>query len=188
MFELDNAINKLKDAAKKHPLYKNVVSTNGNIVISRGNLNEPAFLFIGEAPGQTENKVGKPFVGRSGKLLDGWMNELGISNYVIINTVPIIPLNEEGGIRKPTKSEIDFFRPYVDNLIKEISPKYIICLGRSALEYLDISLTNTHWKDNVGFIYHPSYYLRRGQNGMEDFQDLMKNIGNQRTQKTLGEF
>jgi uracil-DNA glycosylase len=188
MSKLDNAINKLKEVARSHHLYKNIVTTNGNIVISRGNLNEPAFLFIGEAPGQTENKVGKPFVGRSGKVLDGWMAEYGISNYIIINTVPIIPLNEEGKIRKPTRSEIDFFRPYIDNLIQAISPKYIICLGRSALEYLNINLSNTHWKDNIGFIYHPAYYLRRGQNGMDDFKDLMMNIGNQRTQKTLGEF
>jgi uracil-DNA glycosylase family 4 len=188
MSELDIVINKLKEVARSHPLYGNIVSTNGNIVISRGNLNEPAFLFIGEAPGQTENTVGKPFVGRSGKVLDNWMGEFGIKNYVIINTVPIIPLNEEGKIRKPTKSEIDFFRPYVDNLIRTISPRYIICLGRSALQYLDISLTNTHWNDNIGFIYHPAFYLRRGQNGIEDFKQLMRNIGNQRTQKTLGEF
>jgi len=188
MVEVNEAINELIGVAKKHPLYKNILLTNGNIVISRGNLNNPTFLFVGEAPGQTENRVGKPFVGRSGKVLDGWMKEYGVGNYVIINTVPIIPLNDLGGIRKPTKAEIDFFRPYVDNLIKAIAPRYVICLGRSALEYLNLSLTNTHWRENTGFIYHPAYYLRRGQNGMEDFEALMRNIRNQRTQKTLGEF
>jgi len=188
MSELVDAVNNLRDAAHKHPLYKNVVFSEGNIVISRGNLSHPLFLFIGEAPGNTENKVGKPFVGRSGKLLDSWMDQMGIKDYAIINTVPIIPLNEVGGIRKPTKAEIEFFKPYVDDLIKAISPKYIICLGKSALEYLGISLDNCHWQTNIGFIYHPSYYLRRGQDGLSDFQELLKNIEGQKSQKSLDEF
>jgi uracil-DNA glycosylase len=166
-------LKELEKVAKKHELYKNVISTKGNVVFYRGNLENPKSLFIGEAPGQTENKVGKPFVGRSGKLLDGWMESIGIDDFVIINTVPIIPLNSDGGIRKPTKLEIDYFRPSVDKLIKVINPSKIICLGRSALEYVGLNLDNLTWKGNIGFIYHPAYYLRRGQNGIEDFKKLV---------------
>nr|MBA4405111.1 uracil-DNA glycosylase [Nanoarchaeum sp.] len=181
MIELTN----LENAAKKHELYKNVISTNGNIVFFRGNLNNPEYLFIGEAPGQEENKIGKPFVGRSGKVLDGWINSAEIKDFIIINTVPIIPLDSSGGIRKPTSDEINYFKPYVDSLIKSINPKRIICLGKSALEYMDITLSNLSWKENVGFIYHPSFYLRRGMDGKEDFKKL---ILNKNEQKSLGEF
>ncbi len=173
-------LRELEDAAKKHELYKNVISTGGNIVFYRGNLENPEYLFIGEAPGQTENREGKPFVGRSGKLLDGWMESIGINNFVVINTVPIIPLTPEGGIRKPTKSEIDYFRPYVDKLIKVINPGKIICLGKSALEYVGLDLKNLTWKDNIGFIYHPAFYLRRGMSGIEDFKKLVESKGSQK--------
>lgn len=175
----------LENAAKKHELYKNIVSTKGNLVFFRGNLNNPEYLFIGEAPGQEENRIGKPFVGRSGKLLDGWLNSSGINNFVIINTVPIIPLNNEGGIRKPTNDEIAYFKPYVDKLISSINPKFIVCLGKSALEYINLNLSNLTWKNNIGFIYHPSYYLRNGRDGKDDFAKL---ISNKIQQTSLSEF
>ena len=98
--------------AKAHALYNNVLKTKGNIVFGRGD-DSARILFIGEAPGFSENQIGKPFVGRSGKLLEEWVNELKIKNteYAIINAVPIIPLGEEGKIRPPTQEEIDYFLP-----------------------------------------------------------------------------
>ncbi len=184
---LKKAIQNLKEAAKSHSLYENVVKTNGNIVIFRGNLSNPDYLFIGEAPGQQENIQGLPFVGRSGKVLNNWLESSEIDNFVIVNTLPIIPLDPEGKIRKPTKEEISFFRPYVDALIKEAKPENIVCLGKSALEYLNISLKNTEWKDNIGFIYHPSYFLRNGRNGLDDFEKLIENKSSN-FQKNLDEF
>ena len=94
----------------------------------------------------------------------------------MINTVPIIPLNSEGKIRKPTRAEIEYFRPYVDDLIKIINPSKIICLGRSALAYKGLKLENLEWDGNIGFIYHPAYYLRRGRKGIGDFNKLIKNF------------
>lgn len=182
---LKDAIIELKEVAKKHELYENVLKTNGNIVIFRGNLDNPDYLFIGEAPGNDENKQGIPFIGRSGKLLDNWVIISGIDSFAIINTVPIIPLTPEGKIRKPTKEEIGHFKPYVDSFIKSINPKNIICLGKSALEYMDIKLENTFWKGNIGFIYHPAFFLRRGQKGTEDFAKLIRNKVDQ---KGIGEF
>ncbi len=182
---LKNTITDLKEVAKNHELYENVLKTNGNIVIFRGNLDRPDYLFIGEAPGNDENKQGIPFIGRSGKLLDGWTESSGIDNFAVINTVPIIPFDSAGKIRKPTKEEIKYFKPYVDSFIKEINPKNIICLGKSALEYMDLKLENTFWKGNIGFIYHPAFYLRRGQKGTEDFVKLIRNKVDQ---KGLGEF
>jgi uracil-DNA glycosylase len=188
---IENAVNELIGVAKGHELYQNILKTDGKLVISRGNLDAPEFLFIGEAPGQQENKQGIPFIGRSGKVLDNWMSSSGITNFAIVNTLPIIPLNSEGGIRKPTREEIDFFRPYVDNLIKVANPKCIVCLGKSALEYLRKSIKNTEWEGKIGFIYHPAYFLRNGRNGLDDFEKLLKNRnldseGN--FQRNLGEF
>jgi uracil-DNA glycosylase family 4 len=188
---VDKAVSDLIEVAKNHKLYENILKTDGKLVISRGNLHEPEFLFIGEAPGQQENKVGVPFIGRSGKLLDNWMSSLEITNFVIVNTLPIIPLNSEGGIRKPSREEIDFFRPYVDNLIKAANPKCIVCLGKSALEYLRKSIVNTEWQENIGFIYHPAYYLRNGRNGLDDFERLLKNRKSDfgsKSQRNLAEF
>ena len=158
--------------AKKHELYKNVLATKGNIVFGRGN-DTPRIVFIGEAPGQEENKCGKSFVGRSGKLLDKWISELSLSqkDYAIINVVPIIPLNKESGIRKPTNSEIDYFFPLTEKYLQELNPEVIVLLGRSAASIFDKNLTLgqvKHWKDTkLFFIYHPSYYLRKGGKGFE---------------------
>jgi uracil-DNA glycosylase len=175
MANLKKAILDLKKAARDHTLYSNVLKTKGNIVIFRGNLSNPDYLFIGEAPGNNENIQGIPFIGRSGKLLDNWLDSESIESFAVINTVPIIPLKSEGGIRKPTREEINYFRPYVSSLIEAINPKYIICLGKSALEYMNIYLENTFWKQNAGFIYHPAYYLRNGRDGLNDFKKLIEN-------------
>lgn len=166
-------------AAKNHELYKNILKTNGNIVINRGSEN-PEFLFIGEAPGFTENKQGIPFIGRSGKILDMWI-EITKKSYGVINTVPIIPLSEEGRIRPPTKEEIDYFRPLINKLIKKMNPKYIICVGKSASNFLKENFKLCEWKGNIGFIYHPAYYLRNGKNGIDDFKRLIEKVQNQKS-------
>jgi len=173
-----NEISQIKEeiikVAKNHPLYENILKTNGKIVINRGS-DHPEFLFIGEAPGFTENKLGFPFVGRSGKILDGWINGR-IDNYGITNTIPIIPLNEEGIIRPPTKEEINFFKPLINKLIKAMNPKYIICVGKSASSFLEKNFKLCEWDKNIGFIYHPSYYLRNGRDGIDDFKKLLDKI------------
>lgn len=56
-----------------------------NKVVARGTSEHPMILFIGEAPGSEENKTGHPFVGRSGKVLDGMIDYMGIKSYVIVN-------------------------------------------------------------------------------------------------------
>ena len=178
------SINEIKkeiiEAAEHHELYKNIIKTNGKIVINRGS-ESPEYMFIGEAPGFTENKLGLPFVGRSGKLLDKWVENL--KNYGVTNTIPIIPLTEDGKIRPPTKEEIDYFRPLISKLIRKMNPKHIICLGKSASNFFNKEFKLCKWEENIGFIYHPSYYLRNGKDGLDDFNALIE-----RKQKLLGEF
>jgi len=197
--------------AKKSSLYENIVKTNGKIVFGRGSDN-PKFLFIGEAPGFSENTIGKPFVGRSGKLLDGWIDDLALKeNFAIINVVPIIPLNKENGIRPPTEEEINYFLPLTEKYISLLSPTLIVLLGRSAASIFDKTLSPgevKHWKGmknqsssslqntnsvlsdtKLFFIYHPSYYLRKGGKGFEKEILKLKEILNDKTkQETLTDF
>ncbi|MCX6801309.1 MAG: uracil-DNA glycosylase [Candidatus Diapherotrites archaeon] len=165
--------------AKKSALYKNVEATNGHIVFGRGS-DEAKVLFIGEAPGFSENKEGKPFVGRSGKLLGGWVKELCLSeaDYAVMNVVPIIPLTSEGKIRAPTEDEINYFLPLTKKMMEKIAPKIIVPLGRSAGSIFSKSLALGEVKRYDGyklfFIYHPAYYLRNGADGINDLRNLKK--------------
>jgi uracil-DNA glycosylase family 4 len=165
--------------AKKHPLHKNVLDTNGHIVFGRGD-DESKILFIGEAPGFTENKIGKPFVGRSGKLLEEWVKELKINQkYAIMNVVPIIPLDSEKKIRPPTPEEINYFLPYTMKMVNTINPKVIVLLGKSAArafgkEEMKVGQSVKYEGKKMFFIYHPAYYLRNGRKGLEDLVNLKK--------------
>ena len=97
------------------------------IVMPDGNKNSDV-IFVGEAPGENEDLTGRPFVGRSGKLLEKIMNEEGIerSDVLITNTVKCRP----PGNRDPSKEEMDACRPFLDHELS--GRKVIIGLGRSA--------------------------------------------------------
>lgn len=165
--------------AKKHALFENVLKTNGNIVFGRGS-DSPRIVFIGEAPGQDENKQGKSFVGRSGKLLDKWISflELKEEEFCVINVVPIIPLNNDNGIRAPSEEEIKYFFPLTEKYLSLLNPEIIVLLGRSAASIFDSNLkvgeTKHTGKYNLFFIYHPSYYLRNGGKGFEETLEKLK--------------
>ncbi|MCL2143074.1 MAG: uracil-DNA glycosylase [Methanomassiliicoccaceae archaeon] len=97
------------------------------IVMPDGNFDSNVVL-VGEAPGENEDLTGRPFVGRSGKLLEKIMNAEGIkrSDVLITNTVKCRP----PGNRDPTKEEMNACRPF---LHYELSGKKVIVgLGRSA--------------------------------------------------------
>ena len=71
-----------------------LANTRKNVVFSDGNPETAKIVFIGEAPGETEDETGKPFVGRAGQLLDKFLSEAGISrqdDLYIINTVKCRP-------------------------------------------------------------------------------------------------
>lgn len=186
---MQKAIENLRNAAKQHKLYQNILKTNGKIVIGRGQQQNPEYLFIGEAPGQLENRDGKPFVGRSGEVLDMWIKQSKIKSYAVINAVPIIPLDNKDNIRAPTQDEINYFRPYTQELINKSAPKYIICLGKSAAKFLELenSFNVGHWHNNIGFLYHPAWYLRNGNKGLSDFKLLLDNKPCEKQNKFLTE-
>ena len=187
----------LIEHAKKHELHKNVLNTKGNIVFGRGEDNAK-ILFIGEAPGFSENEQGKPFVGRSGALLEEWVKEIGLTKneYAIMNVVPIIPLSADGKIRPPTIEEIQYFLPLTEKMIKEINPEIIVLLGKSAARAFGKegmrNTESTRWEGKkIYFIYHPAYYLRNGRKGFEDLEklkQLLKEHENGKRQMKIGNY
>jgi len=97
------------------------------IVMPDGDLSSNV-VFVGEAPGENEDLTGRPFVGRSGKLLERMMNEEGIErkDVMITNTVKCRP----PGNRDPTKEEMDACRPFLEHELA--GRKLVVGLGRSA--------------------------------------------------------
>ena len=135
-----------------------------NTVLARGNV--PAdIVFIGEAPGESENVCGIPFIGKAGKLLDYIIEEAQITQtYVITNLVGCIPRDTDGDkTSDPDHEFIMTCSPRLIELIDICKPKLIVCVGKLAAEYLDLQ-----WKDRIKIpdsiyriaITHPSAILR----------------------------
>lgn len=88
-------------------------------------------LVVGEAPGKEEDEQGKPFVGRSGQLLDRMLAQIGLDrrkNVLISNTIYWRP----PGNRDPTQGEIVACFPFVERLIEIVRPKLLILTGKAA--------------------------------------------------------
>jgi uracil-DNA glycosylase len=142
-----------------------------NVVISRGNP-EAKLLIIGEAPGPEENIKGKPFVGRAGQLLDKILDAANFDpekNVYITNSVFRMPPGEGGkAFRKPTTEEIEYYRPYVLEIIRLVDPAIILLTGnvacQSLLDKTGITRLRGQWFELQGRwtmpIFHPSYLLR----------------------------
>ncbi|MBK6770484.1 MAG: uracil-DNA glycosylase [Ardenticatenales bacterium] len=139
----------------------------GRIVIYRGN---PAarLMIVGEAPGAEEDRLGQPFVGKSGKLLDAILQSVGFDPAVdvfVTNSAFRRPRDN----RKPTTEEIEWYRPWLTEIIRLIDPKVILLTGAVALQsVLDerrgITKVRGEWFDLDGRkvmpIFHPAYLLR----------------------------
>jgi len=143
-------------------------------------------MLIGEAPGADEDREGKPFVGRSGHLLDKMMAAIGLKreDCFISNILPWRP----PGNRTPTDSEVMVCLPFLRRQIELVNPKIIMLLGGSAanavLENADsISSLRGHFTDYVtsqGKIiptlstYHPAFLLRSPNQKAKSWSDFMR--------------
>ena len=103
-----------------------------NLVFGEGNP-DCAVMFIGEAPGFHEDKLGRPFVGRAGQLLDKLIIEIGWKrqDVYISNIVKRRPPEN----RDPLPDEIEAYKPYLAEQIEIINPKVIAPLGRFSMNY-----------------------------------------------------
>lgn len=142
-----------------------------NVVISRGNP-KAKLLLIGEAPGPQENIKGKPFVGPAGQLLDKILQGGNFNpeqDVYITNSVFRLPPGTDGkSFRKPTDAEVEYYRPFVFEIIRLVDPLVILLTGnvacQSVLKKTGITSLRGQWIQFDGRwlmpIFHPSYLLR----------------------------
>ena len=138
------------------------------IVFGDGNP-EAALMFIGEGPGQEEDRRGLPFVGRAGELLTRMIEhglEIPRSEVYICNIVKCRPPKN----RTPQPDEVAACRPFLDGQIDAVRPRTIVTLGRPATSLLlgrDVSITRVRgtWHEYRGIplmpTFHPAYLLRQ---------------------------
>ena len=144
-------------------------------------------VMFGEAPGADEDRIGEPFVGAAGQLLDKILTASGLKReeVYIVNALKCRPPNN----RTPTDAEIENCRPYFETQLETIQPEYIVCWGSVAVRAV---LGST---DSVGRLrgrfhsfrgakvmvtYHPSYIIRTPDAKKltwEDMKMLMKDLG-----------
>ena len=142
-----------------------------NMVIYRGNP-RARLMIIGEAPGTEEDRQGKPFVGRSGQLLDQILQSVKIDpeqDVFITNAVFRLPPGDDGKpLRKPTTDEIIYYKPYLLEIIRLVDPLVMLLTGNvateSLLEKTGITKLRGQWFPWQGRwampIFHPAYLLR----------------------------
>ena len=141
------------------------LSEHSNPVLGEGNPHAK-IMFIGEAPGQKEDELGRPFVGPAGKFLDELLQSIGLKreNVYISNVVKYRPPSN----RDPTPEEKEQCMPWLKLEIALIKPKVLVPLGRHALGHFfpELNITSAHGKpfsvkDNVWIfpIYHPAAAL-----------------------------
>ncbi len=177
---LPNTLESLQKQAQSCHLCE-LSKSRQKVVFGEGNPHAD-ILFIGEAPGATEDSSGKPFVGRSGELLTKMIeNVLHISrsDVYITNIVKCRPPNNQ----VPTPTQAHTCQPYLLKQIELIKPKLIVTLGATAYHYLTgdetgiTKIRGTLHKQNGYTIiptYHPSYLLRNPSAKKEVFEDLLK--------------
>ena len=139
------------------------------------------WMLIGEAPGAEEDRLGDPFVGQAGKLLDNMLAAIGLSrrkNVYIANVLKCRP----PGNRNPTPEEVAQCSPHLLAQIDLIKPKLIVAMGRFAAQTLlktDASISSmrgrVHSYAGVPLIvtYHPAYLLRTLEDKAKAWEDLL---------------
>ncbi|AWM86289.1 uracil-DNA glycosylase [Microvirga sp. 17 mud 1-3] len=159
-----------------------------NLAFADGNP-EGRVMLVGEAPGADEDRIGKPFMGRSGQLLDRMLATIGLdrTSVYVANIVPWRP----PGNRTPTPQEVAICKPFIARQIELAAPDFLLCLGGPATQNLldvkdGILRSRGRW-----FTYkagdgreiralptlHPAYLLRQPLQkrlGWRDFQALRR--------------
>lgn len=176
--ELKAAIEAFEGCALKRTA-KNTVFGDGNP--------DTRVMVIGEAPGADEDRLGKPFVGVSGQLLDRMLNCIGLdrqSGFYITNILPWRP----PGNRTPTSGEIALCLPFIERHIALVQPKVLILAGGVAAKTLfqtseGIMKLRGRWFDYrpatleqgvpTVAIFHPAYLLRSPAHKREAWRDLL---------------
>ena len=178
--ELENSIGNIREC--------NLKKTAKNLVFFDGNKDSNVML-IGEAPGRDEDILGKPFVGKSGKLLNKMMSSVGFSRNDLYFT-NVIPWRPPGN-RTPSNEEINMYRPFLIRHIQLKKPQIILSLGgvsskillnttsgimslRGKIKNVDFGV-NENIEMNIPILptFHPAFLLRSPNLKKLVFQDLL---------------
>lgn len=154
--------------------------TRDQVVVWRGSVPAP-LMIVGEGPGAEEDRLGKPFVGRSGQLLDRLLRaqEFHPNFFHICNIVKCRPPEN----RTPTEEEATTCKQHLARQFKLVKPKIIVLCGATAYRYFTgrkeaISKVRGTWLENNGYYimptYHPAYILRDPRQRSKMWDDFVK--------------
>ena len=140
-------------------------------------------MLVGEAPGADEDRIGRPFVGRAGQLLDRMLAAVGLDR-----TAPYIASPIRGrppGNRAPSPIETAICLPFLQRQIALVAPEIIVCLGKSSMQTLlgrkeGVMRARGHWFDysdgqssaRALVMLHPAYLLRQPAHKRLAWRDL----------------
>jgi uracil-DNA glycosylase family 4 len=163
----------------------NLKLTAKNLVFSDGNP-QSALMLVGEAPGREEDIEGRPFVGRSGQLLDRMLAAIGLDrgSAYIANVIPWRP----PGNRDPSPLETEICRPFIERQIELVKPRVLVTLGNPSTKLLLKTQTGimrirgkwaTHVTPSGSEIaamptLHPAYLLRTPGHKKFAWRDLLE--------------
>ncbi len=153
-----------------------LAATRTQTVFGEGHV-DADLMFIGEAPGAEEDRLGEPFVGRAGQLLTKIIGAMGFTReevYIanVLKCRPNMPAGAPGN-RPPTTDEMATCLPYLAEQIEIIQPKVLVALGATAVEGLlairePMGKLRGRWhryqETPLMITYHPSYLLRNQSN------------------------
>ena len=152
-----------------------------NIVFGVGNKNAD-IMFIGEGPGADEDRLGEPFVGRAGKLMNLAFEALGLKreDVYIANVVKCRPPSN----RNPEADEANACLNYLRNQVILVKPKIIVLLGSVALQNVlgkeyKITASRGNWVEQKGILYMPTWHpaaLLRDESKKIDFINDLKQV------------
>lgn len=180
------SLNELKEILQRFDGIESLRGRATNMVFADGN---PAanVMLVGEAPGADEDRLGKPFVGVSGQLLDRMLGSIGLdrTSFYITN----ICFWRPPGNRKPTEAELVAQAPFVQRHIELVRPKVLVLVGASSAHALlgtndGITRLRGRWFDykSAGLdtaiptlpIFHPAFLLRQPAQKRETWADLLQ--------------
>lgn len=170
---MDLTLSSLRDAAagcRGCDLYQQATQT----VFGEG-AQHARLVFIGEQPGDQEDRAGRPFVGPAGRILDQALMEVGISraDVYVTNAVKHFkwePMGKRRKHKRPSASEVAACRPWLVSELSLIRPQVVVCLGATAVQSVfgpKASLTKargtfqkSEFADETFVTVHPSAILR----------------------------
>lgn len=169
-------------------LHAHTCDPETKLVWGEGNL-DSSVVIVGEAPGAEEDKLGRPFVGQAGRLLNRELAAVGLSrNEVYITNVmkcrPLALVDGRRSNRTPTSKEIAAWRDMLIREIETVSPSILLCLGGIAASTLihsafSLNAERGRWFDGpLGTkaiaTFHPAYILRRQAYGEGESLQLFR--------------